>query len=117
MEIKEISDDTAPIQGGKKIIIVCHKLKLEKNEKIIPEFCYLDETKNIWFTAPVSRDEASLKSYEGVAISLKTPQIFQNQSSSVKVSSEMILSFQLKSNNAIFTGRTLSYQRSKWKTC
>merc|ERR1712012_1160495 len=82
LEIKEISDDTAPIQGGKKIIIVCHKLKLKKNEKIIPEFCYLDETKNIWFT--VRSDEASLKSYEGVAISLKTPQIFQNHSSSVK---------------------------------
>jgi len=115
LEIKEISDDTAPIQGGKKIIIVCHKLKLEKNEKIIPEFCYLDETKNIWFT--LRSDEASLKSYEGVAISLKTPQIFQNHSSSVKVSSEMILSIQLKSNNAIFTGRTLSYQRSKWSAC
>merc|ERR1712012_9784 len=60
LEIKDISDNTAPMQGGKKIIIVCHKLKTEKNEKIIPEFCYLDQTKNIWFTAPVSRDETSL---------------------------------------------------------
>ena len=46
LEIKDISDDTAPIQGGKKIIIVCHKLKIEKNEKIIPEFIYYDQTKS-----------------------------------------------------------------------
>merc|ERR1712012_212398 len=84
LEIKDISDNTAPMQGGKKIIIVCHKLKTEKNEKIIPEFCYLDQTKNIWFTAPVSRDETSLKSYDGVAISLRTPKIPLNTSSSVE---------------------------------
>jgi len=81
LEIKEISDDTAPIQGGKKIIIVCHKLKLEKNEKIIPEFCYFDPTQNIWFE--VAADEASLKSYDGVAISLRTPKIPLDTSSSV----------------------------------
>ena len=51
-----------------------------------------------WFTAPVSRDEASLKSYEGVAISLLTPKIPQTY---VKVSLKNDTFLSTKSNNAI----------------
>ena len=66
---------------------------------------------DIWFEAEA--DEASLKSYDGVAISLRTPKIPLDTSSSVNVSLKVILSSQLKLNNAIFTGTTLPYKKSK----
>lgn len=44
---------------------------------------------DLWPTAPI--DETSLKSYEGVAISLITPKINLNTSSSIKVSLKVIL--------------------------
>ena len=31
------------MQGGKEIFILCHKLKTERNEKIIPQFWLIDE--------------------------------------------------------------------------
>ena len=43
LEIRKISDNKAPMQGGKEIFILCHKLKTERNEKIIPQFSIFDE--------------------------------------------------------------------------
>ena len=41
--IKTISDNVALKHKGKKIIIVCEKLRLKRDEKIIPEFSYFDQ--------------------------------------------------------------------------
>ena len=43
LEIKTISDKIALKQKGRKIIIVCEKLRLKRDEKIVPEFSYFDQ--------------------------------------------------------------------------
>ena len=45
LKIKDISDNIALKHKGRKIIIVCQKLRLNKDEKIIPEFSYSDQGK------------------------------------------------------------------------
>merc|ERR1711963_1349639 len=73
--IKTISDNVALKHKGKKIIIVCEKLRLKRDEKIIPEFSYFDQGNQI--IPPVIRDK--IKCYDGVAISFMTPE-FSNES-------------------------------------
>ena len=45
LQIKDISDNTALKHKGRKIVIVCQKLRLKKDERIIPVFSYFDQGK------------------------------------------------------------------------